>query len=119
MTEASVRQPKQRRSQESLERVIRESMRLLEENGFQGFTIQDVSRRADVAVGTIYARFGNKESLLRAVHRQAMESMRPEHQAVASADSNPAKGARAVIVDAVRTVAGIFQGNEKLLRAFM
>jgi AcrR family transcriptional regulator len=119
MTEASVRPPKQKRSQQSLERVLEASMRLLEEKGFEGFTIQDVSQRADVSVGAIYARFGNKETLLRAVHREAMESLRPEHEAVAAADAKPTKAAREVILDAVRTVAGIFRGNEKLLRAFM
>src|SRR5262245_20551970 len=119
MTDASVRPPKQRRSQQSLERVIEASQRLLEEKGFEGFTIQDVSQRADVSVGAIYARFGNKESLLRAVHQAAMESITPEHEAVAAVDGKPAKAAREVIVDAVWTVAGIFRGNEKLLRAFM
>ena len=119
MTEASVRPPKQRRSQQSLERVIEASKGLLEEKGFEGFTIQDVSQRADVSVGAIYARFGNKESLLRAVHQAAMESLRPEHEAVAAVDAKPAKPAREVISDAVQTVAGIFRGNEKLLRALM
>jgi AcrR family transcriptional regulator len=119
MTEASVRPPKQRRSQQSLERVIEASQQLLQEKGFEGFTIQDVSQRADVSVGAIYARFGNKESLLRAVHKAAMDSLQPEHEAVAAADTRPTKPAREVIVDAVHTVAGIFRGNEKLLRAFM
>src|SRR5690242_13744108 len=119
MTETSVRPPKQRRSQQSLERVIDASKQLLEEKGFEGFTIQDVSQRADVSVGAIYARFGNKESLLRAVHLAVMESIRPEHEAVGAVDAKPTKAARDIIVDAVHTVAGIFRGNEKLLRAFM
>ena len=75
MTDMSVRPPKQKRSQKSLERVLEASTRLLQESGFDAFTIQDVSQRADVSVGAIYARFGNKESLLRAVHRHAMESI--------------------------------------------
>src|SRR6476619_367331 len=89
MTDTSVRPPKQKRSQESLERVLAASMELLAEEGFDAFTIQDVSRRADVSVGAIYARFGNKESLLRAVHRHAMQSLRPEHEAVAAVDGRP------------------------------
>jgi AcrR family transcriptional regulator len=119
MTDASVRPPKQKRSQESLERVLAASMDLLEEQGFDAFTIQDVSRRADVSVGAIYARFGNKESLLRAVHRHAMESLRPEHEAVATADGRPDQGTRDVVIAAVHMIADIFRGNEKLLRAFM
>ncbi len=119
MTDTSVRPPKQKRSQESLERVLAASIELLEEEGFDAFTIQDVSRRADVSVGAIYARFGNKESLLRAVHRHAMDTLRPEHEAVAAADARPQTPAREVVIGAVRTVADIFQDNAKLLRAFM
>jgi AcrR family transcriptional regulator len=119
LPDSTIRPPKQKRSQESLERVLEASKMLLAEHGFEAFTIQDVSQAADVSVGAIYARFGSKENLLRAVHRHAMESMRPEHEAVAAADGRPAKPAREVVVDAVQTVAGIFRGNEKLLRAFM
>ena len=119
MTDVSVRPPKQKRSQESLERVLEASTRLLEENGFDAFTIQDVSQRADVSVGAIYARFGNKESLLRAVHRHAMESIGAEHGAVAAADGRPDEPVRDVIARAVKAVAAIFRGNEELLRAFM
>jgi AcrR family transcriptional regulator len=119
MSDTSIRPPKQRRSQESLDRVLQASIKLLEENGFDAFTIQDVSQRADVSVGAIYARFGNKESLLRAVHRHAMESIGAEAEAVAAADGRPGAPARDVIAAAVRTVAAIFRGNEELLRAFM
>ena len=119
MTDASVRPPKQKRSQESLERVLRASTSLLEEMGFDAFTIQDVSHRAEVSVGAIYARFGSKENLLRAVHRHAMETIAAQHGAVAAVDGRPGKPVDAVIVDAVRAVAGVFRGNESLLRAFM
>jgi AcrR family transcriptional regulator len=119
MADSTVRPPKQKRSRESLERVIEASMRLLEENGFEGFTIQDVSRRADVSVGAIYARFGNKESLLRAVHAEAMEAMAREHESIAAVDGRVKQDVRDVVVEAVRAVAEIFRGNEKLLRAFM
>ena len=119
MSEASVRPPKQKRSRQSLERVLEASTALLEEQGFEAFTIQEVSRRADVSVGAIYARFGSKESLLRVVHRHAMETLAAEHEAVGAVDGRPGEDAQAVILDAVRSVAEIFRGNERLLRAFM
>ena len=62
---SAVRPPKQRRSRESYERVLEAAHTLLEENGFDGFTIQEVAARSGVSVGAIYERFGNKESLLR------------------------------------------------------
>ena len=117
MTDAPVRPPKQKRSQESLERVLEASMTLLAERGFDAFTVQEVSQRAGVSVGAIYARFASKENLLRAVHRHAMEAVQEEqNEAVAALDGRPA---RDVILEAVRTVAGIFRGHEPLLKAFM
>ena len=72
---SAVRPPKQRRSRESYERVLDAAHTLLEENGFEGFTVQEVAARSDVSVGAIYERFGNKESLLRSVHARLMDSM--------------------------------------------
>ena len=120
MADAAVRPPKQKRSQESLERVLEASIALLEEKGFDAFTIQDVSQRAEVSVGAIYARFGSKETLLHAVHQHAMESIgAQQHDAVAAVDGKSGKPVHDVIVDGVRAVASVFRGNESLLRAFM
>jgi AcrR family transcriptional regulator len=118
VTESAVRAPKQKRSQESLERVLEASRRLLEERGVEGFTIQDVSQRAEVSVGAIYARFGSKESLLRAVHSRAMEWLQAEHETAFGAE-DPTQPAGEAIRAAVRAIARIFRGNEDLLRAFM
>src|SRR6266516_4055807 len=117
--EAAVRPPKQRRSQASLERVLETATKLLAEKGFEAFTIQDVSQRSGVSVGAIYARFGSKENLLRAVHQHVMETMRDEHTAVAAVDSRPDGTARDAILGAVSSAADIFRGNEPLLSAFM
>jgi AcrR family transcriptional regulator len=116
MSDATVRPPKQKRSHESLERVLDASIQLLEEKGFDAFTVQEVSQRADVSVGAIYARFGSKESLLRAVHRHALVALRPEDAAFAIVDGRPVREA---IGDAVRALADVFRTNESLLRAFM
>ena len=67
------------------------SIQLLEEKGFDAFTVQEVSQRADVSVGAIYARFGSKESLL-AVHRHALVTLRPEDSAFSVVDGRPARG---------------------------
>lgn len=113
-----MRPPKQERSRASLERVIEAATRLLEESGFDGFTIQEVSQRAGVSVGAIYARFGSKKNLLRAVHGHAMDAIGAQHESVGSSDGPSASAAEA-ITSAVRQLAAVFQRNEGLLRAFM
>ena len=55
------RPPRQRRSRESLERVLQAGVELLGETDYDGFTLSELSRRAQVSVGSIYARFGSKD----------------------------------------------------------
>ena len=50
--------------------IIRAALELFAEQGFVATTIQAVADRADVAVQTVYAVFGNKRELL----RQALEA---------------------------------------------
>lgn len=114
----TVRPPKQRRSRESYERVLDAAHALLEENGFEGLTVQEVATRSGVSVGAIYERFGNKETLLRDVHARLMELMSNAHESV----GQPAAGAPAAAPAIGTVVAGmarIMNDNRKVLRAFM
>ena len=115
---SAVRPPKQRRSRESYERVLEAAHALMEQNGFDGFTIQEVAARSAVSVGAIYERFGNKESLLRAVHARLMESM-SEANAAAEASDELFEDAADAIAASVAGMARVMNDNRKALRAFM
>lgn len=65
----------QTRSRESLERVLDATIALLTQRGDGDFTIAEVGAAAGVAVGTVYGRVGNKESLLLALHERELERM--------------------------------------------
>jgi len=117
--ETSSDPPKQRRSRLSAERVLNSSLELLEEHGFDAFTVAEVSKRAGISVGAIYARFGSKESLLRAVHGRAMEVIALEHAALQAANGPAPRHLPESVVEAVGMVAGVFSRNRDLLRAFM
>jgi AcrR family transcriptional regulator len=114
----TVRPPKQRRSRESYERVLDAAHALLEENGFEGFTAQEVAARSGVSIGAIYERFGNKETLLRAVHARLMESIL-EADERAGDPTVGAQTAAEAILDAVGAMARTMNANRKALRAFM
>jgi AcrR family transcriptional regulator len=70
--EPLIRPPLQRRSQESLERLLHAGFEVLKEEGFEGFTLQEVSRRAGVSIGSIYARVPSREALIMAIYERAM-----------------------------------------------
>jgi AcrR family transcriptional regulator len=112
-----VRPPRQRRSRESFERVLDAAARLLEENGFEGFTVQEVASRSGVSVGAIYERFGSKESLLRVVHARTMEALEAAVAVIETQDA-PAEPA-AAIADAVARYARVVGDHRRILRAFM
>ena len=115
-TNLTVRPPKQQRSRESYGRVLDAAHDLLEENGFEGFTVHEVAARASVSVGAIYERFGNKESLLRTVHARLMEAMAAHGgEEVAAAPESAAE----VIALLVRRVAATMSAHRAILRAFM
>ena len=115
---SAVRPPKQRRSRESYERVLDAAHTLLEENGFEGFTVQEVAARSGVSIGAIYERFGNKESLLRAVHVRLMEAMLEADERAGDPTAG-AETAGEAILDAVVAMARTMNTNRRALRAFM
>lgn len=115
-TAPTVRPPKQKRSRESYERVLDAAHGLLEENGFEGFTVQEVAARANVSVGAIYERFGNKETLLRTVHARLMDTLAEFDSGIEIVE--PA-GAREVIDALVRRVAATMGAHRAILRAYM
>src|SRR3954463_8890912 len=70
-----VRAPQQQRSRESLERVLRAAEKLLAKRGYEGLTIAEVSRNADLSVGSVYGRFESKDALIYAIHARMLHRM--------------------------------------------
>lgn len=61
------RKPRQGRSLASFERMLEATKSLMIETGGDSFTLQDVSERGQVSIGSIYLRFESKDRLLHAV----------------------------------------------------
>ena len=64
---ADARAPQQARSRETKAKLLAATEDLLIEGGADAVTMGAVAARAEVAVGTVYRRFENRELLLRAV----------------------------------------------------
>jgi AcrR family transcriptional regulator len=117
--EAGVRPPQQRRSRESLERVLRAGEKLLAKKGYEGFTIAEVSRRAKVSVGSVYGRFDNKDALVYAIHGRMVQRMTPSAETAEAIAQDPDLDLRGTVAQAVHLVADEMDGERALLRAFM
>jgi AcrR family transcriptional regulator len=119
VSETEVRRPLQKRSQEAFHRVLQAGREILEEDGVDGFTVQAVSKRAGVSVGSIYLRVPSREALLLAIHAEAMEKMEREEAEWLSPASSPPESPREYIQDVVARTAGQMLSNASVLRAFM
>lgn len=60
----SKRPPGRPRSEQARLAILRSTLRMLEENGFSDFTIEEVAERAAVGKATVYRRWPNKGALI-------------------------------------------------------
>src|SRR3954447_17173767 len=118
-SDPGVRPPQQRRSRESLERVLTAGERVLADNGYEGFTIGEVSRRAKVSVGSVYGRFDNKDALIRAIHVRMMERLTGPEEELAAAVADAGLDLATVVVRGVHALADSMERERTLLRVFM
>ncbi len=69
------KQPKQERSQATVEAILMAAAHILTESGMEPFTTNRVAQLAGVSIGSLYQYFPNKKSLLVALAQQHAEQM--------------------------------------------
>jgi AcrR family transcriptional regulator len=68
-----IRQPRQDRSQASMERILDAFEKLLRKSDYEAITINEIARESATGAGSIYARFDGKRSILLALHARARD----------------------------------------------
>lgn len=68
-----MREPKQKRSQRTLAKILAAAVELFESQGVDATGIADVAKRAGSSVGSLYGRFDGKVDLVQAVDRLLWE----------------------------------------------
>lgn len=115
----SVARPKQARSEATLHRLLDAAESLIEDRGLGGVSIPEIVARADSSVGGFYARFKDKDELLRALEERFLGEMRELLDGLAA----PARWRGASVAEIVRggveTLIGVFRERRPLLVAFM
>jgi AcrR family transcriptional regulator len=59
-----IRQPKQTRSMETKEKILKTALKLFCENGFYKTTTNEIAKQAAVPIGSLYSYFKNKDMIL-------------------------------------------------------
>lgn len=113
------RKPKQRRSRASYERMIEGAVEILREQGLEGLTLAEVSRRSHVSIGSIYCRVQSKEHLLREVQARVLGEMDHEFAMLVNRVRRRMLPLRELVPVLVRELAQSLRRHAVLLNAFM
>lgn len=112
-----VRPPKQQRSRVAWNRVLEAGVAILEDGGYEAFTIAALCVRAEVAPTAIYARTASKDALFLAVYEHGMARLREEQGVFLDS----ARWAGLLAADLVRAAVGEMVGislrHQRFLRA--
>ncbi|MFG2799934.1 TetR/AcrR family transcriptional regulator [Streptomyces pseudovenezuelae] len=112
-----IRPPKQRRSREAWNRVLDAGVSILEDGGYEAFTIAAVCERAEVAPPAIYARTTSKEALFLAVYEHGMRRLRVDQQVFSDDSRWAGLSAAGLVREAVAETGRAFLRHERFLRA--
>ena len=117
--ESVSRKPQQGRSKASLERMLAAARELMIERGNEEFTLQEVSQRGNVSIGSIYLRFESKDNLVRAVIANALEDIVDDEDAMFARLKADANSLGTFIERYVDEFAEMLRRNAPLLRLAM
>ena len=112
-----VRAPQQARSQATLERLLDAAEQLIETRGVSGMTISAIVKQARSSVGAFYARFGDKESLLRCVYERFYEQAAATARAALEPDRWADASLREVLETTITFTARIFRERRGVIAA--
>jgi AcrR family transcriptional regulator len=115
----SVRPPQQARSRATLERALQAGVEILKEGDWEAFTVAEVCRRANVAMGSLYSRFPTKQALLLTVQTRLVAEFAAEEQAIFADASWDSLDTPQTIERAVREVGAFFNRHRAALAVLM
>ena len=114
---ALVRAPVQKRSREALARIYDAVNLLLEGKVFDQITLAEIAAQADVAIGSIYQRFENKDGLLWALYQFYVDDART--RAAKLVENSDELDRRVRIRAAIKFVCSCFRDHRGIVRSLL
>jgi AcrR family transcriptional regulator len=111
--------PKQRRSRETLSRLLQATIEVLDEEGLVGATVPRIARVAGVAPASIYRRFQDRDALLRAAFVHVLEQSERSTRSVLRIETFRDKTLGGVIRALVGATIQQYVRYPRLMRAFV
>ncbi len=117
--ESPYRIPQQKRSKESLERLLEAAEEQIRADGIESLTIASVVGRAGLSVGAFYARFADRSGLLHAVQGRYHDRVEPPLLEQLVATVSPEKTLAGAVGRAIDLLVDHVMNERELSRAFM
>lgn len=115
----AVRPPRQRRSRETLDRIVHATAELLDERTFDELTVDEIVERSGSSKGAFYNRFVDKESLLRHLRDEHFGSRLAVWSDYLDPRAWEDRPLREFVDELVARVIGIYRTRTGLMRAFV
>jgi AcrR family transcriptional regulator len=115
-SELAIRPPRQERTRQAWTRILEAGAAIIEEGGYEAFTIAAVCERAQVAPRAIYDRTTSKEALFLAVYEHGISRIRADDQIFEREERWAGLDTRTLVVEAVAEFAGIFERHAAFLK---
>lgn len=115
----ALRAPVQGRSKASYERMLAAAEALMAAAGSDEFTLQEVSKKGKVSIGSIYNRFESKDALLHAVQLRVLERVDKQMGAMLDEARNGASTLDQLVVALTRAVGETLRENADIMRPLM
>lgn len=116
---STVSGPKQARSEQTLRRLLDAAETLIVEKGHRAVSIEEIARRADSSVGGFYARFRDKNELLRALEERHFLELTERVARLADANRWADAETAAIVEAAVAELVGITRERRHIIAAFL
>jgi AcrR family transcriptional regulator len=113
------RKPKQARSHQSLAKMLDTAKQMLAEQGYAEFTLQELSKRSNVSIGSIYHRFENKQELVRQVQAEVLEAIESKYAVLINHLRRQALPLQELMPSVVTLFGNHLKQHAPILRVFM
>jgi AcrR family transcriptional regulator len=102
-----------------MERLLATTIEMLVQSESSELTLQELSRRTRVSIGSIYLRFHSKQELIREVQIRFLEQVEREHALVINRLRRKGLVLRQLVPIAIREYSGFLRKHAGPLRVFM
>jgi AcrR family transcriptional regulator len=116
---SSVARPKQARSERTLLRILESAESLIESKGLPAVSVPDIVSHADSSVGGFYARFKDKNELLRALEERFFNRVTDLLEALAEPGRWQGCGIAEITEPLMGELVRTVERNRRLIEAFL